>query len=427
MIIFLDLDGTLTNTTHPYFKKMKDGVSLIDIFLIKKYVFPGALDFIKEQILIGNSLYIISDSHPKYVKPIAEQIFNLPYLSLADKPNDKNTRDFIQSIPELSTAYQNKDNYIFVGDSWLDIALGRLLNIRTVLTKYYKAKVNEVRDGIGDDWKPMKEGPTYYARDFKELSLIISNPKNNLLALEAVFQGVESSNAVKFKFQKHATGFTAFRCLARQEDGECDKYARADKYFQIDNPNRSIDFLKKIALSVSNYLKVVENQDVLNWDYLSYVSDKKTTVPPKKMEEIFELVNSSVTKAKLFHWSPDVEGSLRNRPNYNERRQFINQYLFTDKSYDLKNKNIIVIDDQFTSSATAYEISTQLRNSGAKNILFIALFYLILPLTNKTCPNCGKTMRIKINRNRGNKFYSCLSSMYGGDGCGHTINIVDEY
>ncbi|ARV06091.1 hypothetical protein BTO04_04960 [Polaribacter sp. SA4-10] len=423
MIIFLDLDGTLTHTAHSYFKKMKDGIANTDVELIKRYVFPGALSFIKEQLLLGNKLYIISDSHPNYVKAIAEQIFDLPYLSLADKPNDKKTRAFIQSTPNLKEAFHNKDNFILVGDSWLDVALGRLLNIRTVLTKLYTSTEVELRDGIGDDWKPMKQGPTYYANNFNELANIISNPLKNLLALEAVFQGVISSKVVKFKFHKHTNGFTAFRCLARQDDGECDRFASADKYFQIDNPARTIDFLDNLALSVSNYLKSVEAQNTFKWDYLSYVSDKKTTKPPNKMKQIFDLVKSNIPKVELFEWDPNVEGKLRYQPDYKSRREFIAKYLSTHKYYDLKDKSIIVIDDQFTSSATAYEISTQLRNRGAKNILFIALFYLILPLSNKTCPKCGKSMQIKINRDNGNKFYSCIPPKYRGEGCGNIINI----
>jgi hypothetical protein len=406
---------------------MKDGVADTDIELIRKYVFPGALDFIKEQLLLGNKLYIISDSHPKYVKVIAEQIFDLPYLSLADKPNDIKARNFIQSIPELKEAFQNKDNFILVGDSWLDIALGRLLNIRTVLTKFYISNEIETRDGIGDDRKQIKYGPTYYAYDFNELTNIVSKPLENLLALEAVFQGGTSSRVVEFKFQKHNDGFTAFRCLARQDDGECDKYARADKYFQIDNPGRSVEFLDNLAISVSNYLKKVEAQNEFNWDYLSYVSDKKTTNPPNKMKQIFDLVKSNIPKVTLFEWDQNVEGKLRYQPDYKSRREFITKYLSVYESYDLKDKSIIVIDDQFTSSATAYEIATQLRKRGAKNILFIALFYLILPLSNKNCPECGKKMQIKINHKEGNKFYSCTPKKYKGKGCGNTIGIYNEY
>jgi hypothetical protein len=245
----------------------------------------------------------------------------------------------------------------------------------------------------------------------------------NLLALEAIFQGENSSKAVKFKFQKYVTGFTAFRCLARQDDGECDRYARADKYFQIDNPERSIEFLNNLALSVSNYLRSVESQNNFKWDFLSYVSDKKTTTPSNKMKQIFDLVRSDIPKIKLFDWDENVVGSLRNQPDYQSRKQFIAKYLSTNEAFDLNNKNIIVIDDQFTSSATAYEISSQLRNRGAKNILFIALFYLILPLSNKICPKCGKGMQMKINRIRGNKFYSCTPPQFRGEGCGNVINI----
>ena len=423
MNIFLDLDGTLTNTAHPFFKKMKDGLEQVNLELIREYVFPGALDFISKQKGLGNELYIISDSHPKYVKPIAEQIFSLPYLSLADKPNDVKTRKFIESIPKLNEAFVNKDNFIMVGDSWLDIELGRLLNIRTVLTKFYKASEIESRDGIGEDWKPIKAGATYYVNNFKELEGVISNPNKNLLALEAVFQGESSVKAVRFKDAKHSNGFMAFRCLARQEDGECDAYARADKYYQIDNPDRSPEFLEKLALSVSNYLESVENQTGFSWDYLTYVSDKKTTKPPNKMGEIFDLVKSKTPKIKLFEWDENVSGSLRNQPNYKARREFIGNHLSTIESYDLKDKSIIVIDDQFTSSATAYEISTQLKNRGAKNILFIALFYLTLPVVNKQCPKCGTAMQIKINRNKGNKFYSCTPPQYRGNGCGYIENI----
>lgn len=405
---------------------MKDGIIDTDLDLIKRYIFPGAIKFIKEEQARGNTLYIISDSHPRYVNVIAEQIFNLPYLSLADKPNDIKTLNFIDSIPELKNAFQNKDDFILIGDSWLDIALGRLLNIKTVLAQFYDTTEIDVRDGIGDERKQIKQGPTYYASNFKEVANIISNPLENLPALEAVFQGKTSSKSIKFNLQKYANGFTAFRCLARQDDGECDKYARADKYLKIDDPARTIEFLEKLALSVSNYLRSVENQNEYSWDYLTYVSDKKTTNPPNKMKEIFDIVESNVPKIKLFEWDQNVIGKLRNQPNYKARREFIARYLSTFDTIDLKDKNIIVIDDQFTSSATAYEISTQLRNKGAKNILFVALFYLILPLSNKTCPRCGMKMHIKINRRKGNKFYSCLPPEYRGEGCGKTINIPNE-
>ncbi len=429
MILLLDLDGTLTNTAHPDFKAMKDGK--VDTVLEKIPLINGAKEFVEKQKANGNIPIIVSDSHPKYVNKIASNIFNIDCVSLTDKPNLHKTKEYIEKSPSLKESFNDKDNFLMIGDSWLDIELGRRLNVRTVLTKFYKASVVEERDGIGQDWKPIKMGPTYCVKNFEELSDVIENPIDNLLALESVFQGGSSSKAIDFKFQKHNNGFTAFRCLARQNDGECDRFARADKYYQIDNPNRTSDFLESLGQSAENYINQVLTFKKYSWDYFTYLTDKSTTKPPNKMKEIFDLVNTPIEKVQLFKWKDNIDGNLRNRPDYKTRRKFISENLFFDNSFDVKNKNIIVLDDQFTSSATAYEISSQLRKQGAKNILFIALFYLILPIESKTCPNvingelCGKPLKIKIRKSDGNKFYSCLPPRFGGNGCGYTENLKE--
>ncbi len=421
MIVFLDLDGTLTNTAHEWFKPFKDGIQEIDLNNVP--LFNGAKQFVEDLQKEGHRPIILSDSHPKYVNKIAQQIFQIPAISLTDKPNAEKTLNYINSNPDIQQLFSDKDNFIIVGDSWLDVEIGRRLNIRTVLTQFYKASSIEERDGIGQDWKPIKMGATYYAKSFDDVKKIIQNPNKELLAIEAIFQNENSDNMVRFLYRNYNGEFTAFRCLARQDDGECDKFARADKYYQIDNPERSHDFISKLAQGVSNYLSRVEKFPQYQWDYLTYVSDKKTTSPPNKMKEIFDLVNSNFNKIKLFEWSEDVEGSLRNKPNYKARREFIAKYLKTIDGIDLNGKSVIVIDDQFTSSATANEISQQLRNKGVKNILFVALFYLILPIESKACPQCGKSLKIKIKRKDGNRFYSCLSPQFGGQGCGYIENI----
>ena len=424
MIILLDLDGTLTDTVHEKFKPFKDGKEptiISDIPLIQ-----GAREFIIEIQAKGHIAIIVSDSHPDYVNKISNEIFKIPAVSLTDKPNIEKTLKFIESNQELKSLFENKDNSIMVGDSWLDIELGRRLNIRTVLTKFYKATSVELRDGIGQELKPIKMGATYYAKTFQELSQIIENPNKSLLALEAIFQGETSDNMVRFLTRYYNGNFIAFRCLARQEDGECDRFARADKYYQIDNPERTQEFISLLAESITNYLSRVVSFSQYHWDYFTYVSDKKTTTPPNKMIEIFELVETDLEKIKLFEWSNDVTGSLRNHPNYQTRRDFISKHLNTVEGIELLGKNIIVIDDQFTSSATANEISQQLRNKGVKNILFVSLFYLILPIESKVCPKCGKLLKIKIKKVDGSKFYSCLLPKFRGDGCGYIENILKQ-
>ncbi|GAA4459957.1 hypothetical protein GCM10023093_01810 [Nemorincola caseinilytica] len=422
MVVFLDLDGTLTDTAHERFKPFKDGIQETNPNEIP--VFEGAVEFIEHLQNAGHKAIILSDSHPKYVSKIAQYHFQVPAISLADKPNIEITINYINSNPEIQALWRDKDNFLIAGDSWLDIELGRRLNIRTILTQLYRASSIEERDGIGQDWKPIKMGPTYFAKNFIELFEIIQSPTENLLAIEAVFQNTNSSKAVKFLHRNYADGFASFRCLARQEDGECDKYARADKYYQIDNPSRTPDFLILLAQATSNYLLEVSSFQNFQWHYFTYVSDKRTTTPLNKMKEIFDLVQSPFPKATLFRWSEDVTGSLRNQPNYEARRTFISNNLHIIEDIDLLNKNVIVLDDQFTSSATANEICAQLRTKGVKNILFIALFYLILPVVSKSCPRCSKPLKIKIRRNDGNRFYSCLPPRFGGQGCGYTENVT---
>lgn len=421
MVVLIDLDGTLTDTAHEQFKPFKDGLQDVDVTKIP--LIHGATEFIEDLIANGHSPIIVSDSHPKYVNKIAVAFFHIPAISLTDKPNTEITLNYLQSIESIRILLIDKDNFIMIGDSWLDIELGRRLNIRTVLTKFYKASSIEIRDGIGQELKPIKMGATYYAETFDDIRLIIENPNKQLLALEAVFQNEYSENMVRF-LEKHNNGnFVAFRCLARQEDGECDRFARADMYYHIDNIERTKEFLALLAKSITNYLKRVEKYPEYHWDYLTYVSDKKTTNPPNKMKEIFDLIDISYPKIKLFEWSNEVVGSLRNQPNYHTRREFIAKYLQTIENIDLNGKSVIVIDDQFTSSATAFEISHQLKNKGVKNILFIALFYLILPIESKNCPSCGKPLKIKINKTKGTKFYSCVPPKFKGSGCGYLENI----
>ena len=444
MILLIDLDGTLTDTAHEKFKPFKDGLSDFNISEIP--IFPGAVQFI-EEMNKSHRVIIVSDSHPKYVNKIATQIFSLEIANsnindglegtasqtvyLSDKPNTERTLELLDyyvtkwdpHFPDIRHIHE-MDEFLMIGDSWLDIELGRRLNIKTVLTQFYKATSVEERDGIGQDWKPIKMGPTYYAKTFEVLKRIIQNPIKELLSLEAIFQNENSDNMVKFLYRNYNGDFTAFRCLARQDDGECDRFARADKYSQIDNPERSKEFISILAQAVSNYLTRVEKFPKYQWDYLTYVSDKKTTSPPNKMKEIFDLINSKINKVKIFEWSENVEGSLRKEPDYKTRRAFISKYLKTIEGIELNGKSVIVVDDQFTSSATANEISLQLRNKGVKNILFVALFYLILPVHIRICPKCGQKMRISIRKSDGNKFYNCATPQYRGTGCGYKENIA---
>lgn len=421
-VVLIDLDGTLTNTAHLSFKPQKDGQVPVNIDGIP--IFDGALEFIDELKRKGHFPIIISDSHPNYVLPIAKLKFNLPALYLADKPNPAKTKEF------LLTNWPNikfKEQCIVIGDTWLDIELGRALNCTTVLTKLYTPSTVEDRDGIGDSWKQMKSGPTYVTNNYNRILEILENPTDYLLACEAVFHGKVSKQSRKFKSDFNGINFTVFTSLGRQNAGECDSYSIADKYYEFQREGRSIETLSKLAEGVDNYLRfVLDSTDGFKWDLFTYVSDKTTTIPSNKMSQLFEMLSSPIEKEKIFYWKNDISGSIRNQKHFKERRGFVNESMFIPADCNLQDKNVIVLDDQFTTGGTAFAITDILRDKGVKNVLVVTLFYLITNVeSEKKCPRCNKNMVVKIRRNDGNKFLSCTPPQFGGNGCGFAMNIQE--
>jgi phosphoglycolate phosphatase-like HAD superfamily hydrolase len=431
-ILLIDLDGTLTNTANIAFQPMKDGQKQTDLSRIE--IFEGAREFISEATDMGFQCIIVSDSHPKYVNTIVKEYFsNVSALPLADKPNTLKTLDFLQRQNiEISDS-----NCYVLGDSWLDIELGRGLGVPTVLTAFYEAPNLEIKDGIGDYVKNIKSGPTYYAESYDEILNILRNPLPNLLCLEAGCRSAVSYLARKPRPDDFLldSSLSAHRILARQSQGECDKYHITEKYFELSRPDRRRELLFTLGDSVIAYIdSILEDRSFL-WDIFTYVPDKRTTQPANKMGELFDLIaelvgqrTASLNCLSIFEWNEAVGSSTRKQSSAPERREFVDRNLMLRDEVNVRGKSIIILDDQYTTGATAEVLAEKLRARGAKNILFIALFHLITPVdSSKLCPKClkngrNKQLLVKINRKTGNRFYSCVPPQYKGDGCGYTEN-----
>lgn len=445
MLILIDLDGTLINTVHPSWKPYKDGKEgyNIEAILSQVPVFTGAKEFISSRKNKGDHVVVVSDSHFRYVNPICNML-DVECVSLADKPNTAKLDKFLNAHLDYKQDVE-LGNCVVVGDTKLDIEMGRHIGAMTIWFLPYSItnEIKDERDGIGDEMLSKKMGPTFVAKTFQEIETIIDSPTNYLYSIEASFVGATSNRAIKLNSNKYGDGsYVCIRCLARQEQGACDRYARADKYYMMSNPQRTEEFLSILATGVSNYL----NHPSLNqgWDYFTYLTDKRSTTPPNKMKEIFDKVETNIPKIQLLKWSDEVQGSLREQNRYLDRQAFLQNYLSVECPLEttsdlfgqeiqtpisLTGRNVVVLDDQFTTGATAWHVIRKLKEMGARNVLFIAMFQMVLPVNNGvTCPRCGKPMLIKMRRSDGHRFYSCTPPQYGGSGCGYSIdcNIVSE-
>lgn len=440
MLILIDLDGTLIYTVHPSWKPYKDGQENYNInnFLDKVPFFPGAKEFIASRKLKGDRIVIVSDSHFRYVQPISNML-GVECLPLADKPNLQKLKMFLKERQDLIDIIK-KGDYFFIGDTKLDIEIGRKIGAKTIYFLPYQItdEIKNERDGIGDEMISRKMGPTYEAKSFLEIEHILNNPLENLYSIEAEFAGSSSFRSINLNYNQYRDGsFACIQCLARQEQGACDKYACGDKYILMSNSGRSENLLNSLARGISTYM----NQDIirrLKWDYFTYLTDKQSTVPANKLKVVFDRVETTIPKVTLFKWAENVSGSLRDRYYYADRQSFLKNYLsiecpiervnqsekIIEQPISLEGKNVIVLDDQLTTAATAWYVIHKLKEKGVKNVLFIAMFQMILSVNNDIlCPRCGKPMLVKIRRSDGHRFLSCTPPQYKGNGCGLIIDI----
>ena len=414
--ILFDLDGVLTNTMHHEYDVYRDGKQDANVSNIP--LFSGAQKVVSDLKEKGHQVFIVSDSHPRFVNPIASQLFGVEALSLAYKPTIEKIKEFIDEKSEIKLP----SNRIFmVGDTHLDIVTAR------------KLKVSSIQMVHSADFKPevwaitQKYGPTFSCKNFDELENIFDNMLENLLCIEGTpysktCKGYISINEIDYK--SHVNKRLYPISLARQDVGPCDIFAKGDWYARFGSSERTDYFLNEMAESVSNFIQHFQDKKGINFDFLSYVPDKSTTVPPQKMQHFVEMINCSIPIIKTASWNGEVNGSIRNEARRFNRYAFVKKYVEIDSNKNIENKNVIVIDDQLTTGATMEAFTDMLWEKGVNHILFITLFRMLNEVASeKRCPQCGKEMSIKNRKSDGRRFYSCTPERFGGVGCGNIENI----
>jgi len=421
MTILLDLDGTLTDTVHDRFepyKTDKENTILADIA-----PYAGAVDFVNRLRAMGHNVFIITNSNRKYAETV-RTLFGIEALPLADKPNKTKTVDFIrQKVGNISFP----DDAIVIGDTSKDIMLGRALNCPTVWLTLYPFSYERRHDGAGDFSTALKSGATFRAHSYSEVLEILGNIYEHLYAIEAVISGSSSTRSIRIKKITFPDKFVAYRSLGRQQGGEADRHAVIAQYKELHDENRTKETLNDLSIAMTNYLDhVVTSYPQVQWDFITYVADKATTTPPNKMGEFFDLIKTPIKKEKLILWHPDVDGSIKTRKDRASRIEFVSKYTYLNQEQDLKGKNIIIVDDQYTTGGTAAAIVSKFHDAGAKNVLFVTLFYLITTvMSDKVCPRCGQTLERKTRKKDYKDFLSCTPPEFRGNGCGYAENIEE--
>ncbi len=413
--VLLDLDGTLVNTMSGEYAKYRDGKADINIGEVP--LFDGAVDFVKTLQSSGHEVFIVSDSHPRYVEPIAEKIFNLKSLSLAYKPTIEKTVEFI----EKHSSIQLPSSRIFmIGDSSLDIQTARKLKVPSIF-------VEHECDYRPETWSAgLCAGPTYYCKGFSKVEAVIRNPLENLLNIEGIPHSKKCYGSIEVggvKYRTHGGRRLYKIALARQEVGACDIFAKSNWYRTFSSNERTLDFLKKLSEGVGNYIQYFQEKEDISFDMISYVSDKETTVPRNKMKQFAEMIDIGIPIEKTTNWRENLSGSIRNQPKRKSRYDFVKQNIYVEVDSKYFGKNIVMIDDQITTGATMDAVTEMLWDKGVNHVLYLSLFKITDEvLTGKVCSKCGKEMSIRNRKRDGGRFYACVPERYGGTGCGNIEN-----
>jgi predicted amidophosphoribosyltransferase len=147
---------------------------------------------------------------------------------------------------------------------------------------------------------------------------------------------------------------------------------------------------------------------------LDWTPDFVVGVPPKPSQSRNRFEALLTEAAKSFahdielaldglRCTKDVESYKAKGPH--ERREAIEGAFESTRQW--RGSKILLVDDVITTGATTDECMDTLRSSGASEVRVMALGKDQRSYVWKDCPVCGRRMKVRTNRQTGEKFWGC--------------------
>lgn len=192
----------------------------------------------------------------------------------------------------------------------------------------------------------------------------------------------------------------------------------ADKHLYLLNDPLSyivkgfkFQYIKTVDLFFDSAIEFIRKKEEI--DILTYVPLKPIDIEENKFDRF-----SSLKLERNINDGLTLQNVLLCKKNFSQKGNdlFVRKEVVKSAfqvTCDVKDKNIIIIDDVFSSGSTMFEAMRTLYQAGAKKV--IAVLLAVNQLTesssmsykNLSCPYCGSPMELRMNSKNGQMFFGC--------------------
>lgn len=190
------------------------------------------------------------------------------------------------------------------------------------------------------------------------------------------------------------------RCGAKQNEnsvGVCQNCKRNNFSFELarspfsyeGNIRKTIyafkyDNAKYLANPLSTFLYECYKDFNINVDFVTSVPLHLERIKSRGYNQASELAKEFCLRTSLNFI--EIFSRIKNTPsqtelNVKDRHSNVKNAFALNKNIDIKDKNILIIDDIFTTGATVNELASLLKNNGAKNVYILTLAHTQLKET----------------------------------------------